>query len=345
MTTLKKRPANSRVNFLKSTIAEPNFLSQRTLSSQLSTASIFAEIVDLVKLHHPSGQLDEDTLVCDLQLFFESTDFERRNFRLWRDQHGKLIGFGQLFISEQNQEIEGYLYFDIHPNHQELLASSILQWSKERMQSVAKNPLLSLKLMTRSSNQRSERCLFLEQQGFTPERHFLTMACSLKPAISLENLPAGFRLQNLSGEIDIKAWVEMFNESFVDHWDHHPLTVTTVESWLKNPHYKPELNWVAVAPDGTFAAFCVGYINQEENARTGQKEGWIKLLGTRRGFRRLGLGKAILLTCMKQLQAAKIDQVKLGVDAHSLTSATRLYEAVGFNKINTWISYAKEMQS
>jgi len=345
MTTLKKRPANRGVNFRKSTFVEPSFLPQKPLFSQLSTATFFAEIVDLVKLNEPSGQLDEDTLVCDLQLFFEAADFDRRNFRLWRDNQGKLIGFGQLFISEQNEGIDGYLYFDVHPNQQGFLESSILAWSQKRMREVAKNPLLPLKLLTRSSTNKIDHCLFLEKQGFTSERSFLTMACSLNQTFYPDNLPTGFKLQQLSGEKDLKAWVEMFNESFIDHWDHHPLTVTTVESWLKNPHYKPELNWVAVAPNGTFAAFCVGYINEEENARTGNKEGWIKLLGTRRGFRRLGLGKAILLTCMKQLQAANIEQVKLGVDAQSLTSATRLYEAVGFNKVNTWLSCLKEIQS
>lgn len=345
MTTLKKRPAKSGVSFRKSTIVEPNFSLEKPLHSQLSTATLFAEIVALVKLNQPSGQLDEDTLVCDLQLFFESADFDSRNFRLWRDKQEKLIGFSQLFISEQNEEIEGYLYFDVYPTHRGILEASILEWSKQRMGEIAKNPSLPLKLITRSSNNRNERCLFLEEQGFTTERHFLTMACSLNQAFSADNLPTGFRLQQLSGEGNIKAWVEMFNESFIDHWDHHPLTISTAESWLKNPHYKPELNWVAVAPDGTFAAFCVGYINEAENAHTGHKDGWVKLLGTRRGFRKLGLGRAILLACMKQLQAVNIEQIKLGVDAQSLTSATRLYEAVGFKKVNTWLSYVKEIQS
>jgi mycothiol synthase len=345
MTTLKKRPAKSGVNFRKSTFVQPSFTPQLPPVHQLSTTTFFAEIVDLVKLNEPSGQLDEDTLVCDLQLFFEAADFDSRNFRLWRNKQGKLIGFGQLFISEQNQEVEGYLYFDVHPMNQGFLETSILQWSKERMNEVAKNNAISLKLHTHSSKNRSDRCFFLEKQGFTYERSFLTMTCSLNQAFSPSSLPTGFRLQQLSGERDIKAWVEMFNESFIDHWDHHPLTVTTVESWLKNPHYKPEFNWVAVAPEGTFAAFCVGYINQEENARNGANEGWIKLLGTRRGFRKLGLGRAILLNCMKQLQAEKIEQVKLGVDAQSLTSATRLYEAVGFKPVNTWLSYFKDIQS
>jgi ribosomal protein S18 acetylase RimI-like enzyme len=343
MTTLKKCPSKSGVNFRKSTFVESHFTPQRRLPEEASTATFFAEIVDLVKLNEPTGQLDEDTLVCDLQHFFEYPNVDKRNLHLWRDNKGKLVGFGQLFISEENEQIEGYLYFDVHPTQQGVLEAEILQWSEERLREVGKRSPL-IKLRTRSRENRSLRQVLLEKQDFTTERRFLTMACSLNQPFSSSKLPTDFTLQQLSSEGDIKAWVEMFNGSFIDHWDHHELSIATVSSWLKNPHYKPELNWVAVAPDGTFAAFCVGYINQEENARTGRKEGWIKLLGTRRGFRKLGLGRSILLTCIKQLQAANIEQVKLGVDAQSLTSATRLYQGVGFEAVNTWLSYIKEVQ-
>ena len=43
----------------------------------------------------------------------------------------------------------------------------------------------------------------------------------------------------------------MFNQTFIDHWNHHPLTVETRKHWLTDPNYKPELDLVAIAPDGT----------------------------------------------------------------------------------------------
>lgn len=343
MTTLKKRPSKSGANFRKSTFAESHFTPQGVLREEEPKTTFFAEIVDLVKLNEPTGQLDDDTLVCDLQQFFEYPDVDKRNLHLWRDINGQLVGFGQLFISEENAKIEGYLYFDVHPSQQGVLEAKIIQWSEERLREVGKRSL-SLKLRTHSRENRRFRQVLLEKQGFATERQFLTMACSLNQAFSPTKLPTDFTLQKLSGKEDIKDWVEMFNESFVDHWDHHDLSVEIVSSWFENPHYKPEINWVAVAPGGTFAAFCVGYINQEENTRLGRQEGWIKLLGTRRGFRKLGLGRSILVTCIKQLQVANIEQVKLGVDAQSLTSATRLYGAVGFEKVSTWLSYVKEVQ-
>lgn len=316
-------------------------------------ATLFADIADLVKLNNPTGQLDEDTLVCDLQRFFESPDVDKaRDLQVWKDISGRLVGFGQLLMSDQNGEIEGYLYFDIHPSRRgDGLETEILQWSEQRLREVAKERDVRVKLHTRSRDHKSDRQILLEKQGFTTERSFLTMACSLDQPFSSPSLPTGFTLQQLSSNgryfqvplCNLKAWVNLFNESFIDHWDHHDLAVESARHWLKNPHYKPELNLIAVAPDGTFAAFCVGYINQEENARTGCNEGWIKLLGTRRGFRKLGLGRAILLAQMRQLKAMGVERVNLGVDAQSLTSATRLYQSVGFHPVNTWLSYVKEI--
>lgn len=336
MTTLTIRPSVGKTKSRTSAVAE----------HPASTAECFADIAALVKLNNSTGQVDEDTLVCDLQEFFEASNVDKaRDLRLWNDTHGKLTGFGQLVIIEQDNELEGYLYFDVHPTQGSYaLETEILQWSEKRLREVAKKRSLSAKLRLRSQENKILRRVLLEKQGFTAERCFLTKACSLNQSLSLPSLPSGFTLRSLSGEQELQAWVDLFNESFIDHWDHHDIRLETVRQWLKNPSYRPDLNLIAVAPGGTFAAFCVGYSNQEENTRTGRNEGWIKLLGTRRGFRKLGLGRALLLAQMNQQKAAGVDCLKLGVDAQNLTSATRLYESLGFQTVNTWLSYAKKIQ-
>ncbi|HEY9673004.1 MAG TPA: GNAT family N-acetyltransferase [Waterburya sp.] len=327
------------------------------VSEQAATATkLFVDIADLVKLNDASGQLDDDMLVSELQQFFNAPNVDReRNLRLWHNSRGELIAFGQLVLmSQQKQEIEAYLYFDIHPGWQgKALETEILQWGEERLGEVGRVQNLSLKLLTFCRNDRLDRLIRLEKQGFTHARSFLTMSCSLNQPISSPALPSGFTLRQFSSDGqcfqfplgDVKDWVQLFNESFIDHWQHQDLTVETARHWLfNNPHCKPELNLVAVAPDGIFAAFCVGYINWDENALNRCNEGWIKVLGTRRGFRRMGLGRAMLLAQMQQFKAAGVEVVKLGVDAENLTSATRLYQSVGFQPIKTWLSYAKKIQ-
>ncbi|MGL5063733.1 MAG: GNAT family N-acetyltransferase, partial [Microcoleus sp.] len=80
-----------------------------------------------------------------------------------------------------------------------------------------------------------------------------------------------------------------------------------------------------------------------ENDRTGRNEGWIGVLGTRRGFRKLGLGRAMLLAGLQRLKAAGVDTAILGVDAENPSGALRLYESTGFRKIRNSISYVKDV--
>lgn len=77
--------------------------------------------------------------------------------------------------------------------------------------------------------------------------------------------------------------------------------------------------------------------------RNRSNDGWIVRLGTRRGFRRMGLGRAMLLAGMHRLKAVGMDTAKLGVDAENPLGAGRLYESVGFRKIYTQISYIKDV--
>jgi len=137
--------------------------------------------------------------------------------------------------------------------------------------------------------------------------------------------------------------VEMFNQSFIDHWNHHDLTVESYRHWRSDPDYRPELDLIAVATDGTFAAFCYCHINPEDNKRKGRNEGWIGVLGTKRGFRKRGLGRAMLLAGMQRLKAAGVDTARLGVDSENPNGAGQLYESVGFRKLYTRIMYVKDV--
>src|SRR5262249_24998710 len=110
-----------------------------------------------------------------------------------------------------------------------------------------------------------------------------------------------------------------------------------------HPSYDPERDLIAVSPDSTFAAFCFCIIDPADNARNQRNDGWIGALGTRRGFRKIGLGRAMLLAGLRTLKAAGVDTAKLGVDAENPTGALKLYDAVGFVPVYTQIRYSKDL--
>jgi mycothiol synthase len=171
------------------------------------------------------------------------------------------------------------------------------------------------------------------------------MERSLLEAIPVAQLPEGFTLSHAQGERDIQARVDLHNQSFIDHWNHHPSTVEEWSHWDNtDEQYQSELDLLAIAPDGTYAAHCRCYVDRINNAHRGCLEGWINLLGTRRGFRRRGLGRSMLLLGLRKLRDEGMEVAKLGVDMENPNQAMGLYESAGFRKVFANFAYAKRME-
>jgi ribosomal protein S18 acetylase RimI-like enzyme len=266
------------------------------------------------------------------------------DLRLWEDADGQLAGFGQLWIMQEGEVVDGYLYFRIHPDARDGdIESEVIAWSSEQLSAVGRARGAPAKLYSVSPDYYTYGRSIPERHGFTPVRYSYTMGRSLDEPVPAPQFPEGFVLRHVASEEDVVRWVNLFNQSFIDHWNHHPLTVEAHRHWLTTPNYRPEHDLVAVAPDGTFAALCFCAIDPADNARNRRNDGWINTLGTRRGFRRIGLGRAMLLAGLRRLKEDGAATAKLGVDAQNPTGALRLYESAGFQKLQTRVSYVKEV--
>lgn len=302
-------------------------------------------IADLINTCETVDRLDEGTSISQLQQEFNAPSFNKaRDIRLWEDANGKLIGFAQLWISEPGEVIDGWLSFRVHPDARGGDGSALaVAWGEARMREVEKERGARVKLRSWARAENGSRISVLASCGFKADRYFFRMARDLSEPIPEPQFPEGFWLRQVSCEQDAEAWVEMFNQSFIDHWNHHDLTVEKFNYYSAKPDYRNDLDSIAVSDDGTFVAFCNCEISQEENARTGRNEGWVALLGTRRGFRKIGLGRAMLLDGLHRLKAAGVATAILGVDAENSSGALRLYESVGFHNIRNSISYVKNV--
>ena len=302
-------------------------------------------IADLVNTCEEVDRLDQGTSISELQQEFNQPSRDlARDICLWEDAGGKLIGFAQLWISEPGEVMDGWLSFSVRPEARGGgVEAAAVAWGEMRMREVAQERGAHVKLRSGVRTQDADRISVLESCGFQIARYFCRMARSLSEPIAEPQFPEGFALRLFSGEEDAEAWVEMFNQSFIDHWNHHDLTVEKFKYHLTKPSYRKDLDLIAVAADGTFAAFCCGAISLEECDRTGRNEGWIAVLGTRRGFRKLGLGRAMLLAGLQRLKAAGVETAILGVDTANPSGALRLYESAGFHNIRDSISYVKDV--
>ena len=302
-------------------------------------------IAHLINTCEEVDRLDQGTSISELQQEFNAPSLDvARDIRLWEDAEGKLIGFAQLCVSEPGEVIDGWLWFRVHPDARSGdVEAAAIAWGEVRMREVSAMRGGRVKLRTYARAEDCDRISVLARCGFKVDRYFCRMARSLSEPIPEPHFPEGFALRQFPGEQDAAAWVEMFNQSFIDHWNHHDLTVDKFKHELAKPDYRNDLDLIAVADDGTFVSFCSCVICVEECDRTGRNEGWIACLGTRRGFRKMGLGRAMLLAGLHRLKAAGVATAILGVDAENSSGALHLYESAGFHNIRDSISYVKDV--
>ncbi|UBF27369.1 GNAT family N-acetyltransferase [Kovacikia minuta CCNUW1] len=300
-------------------------------------------IADLLNTCEAVDRLEEWTSVDKLRVDLNEPDLDQsRDLRLWEDVSGTLIGFAQMWIPEPDEIQDGFLYFRVLPAaRNQGLETEMLTWGAALVRQLGQERGVPAKLRSGANDTSSDRIAFLEGNGFQAVRHFYRMERSLTLPIPAPKLPSGFILRLVNGANEAQAWVDLFNQSFVDHWNHHELKLDDHLYWLNAPTYQPELDLVAIAPDGTLAAFCYSEINPEYNQRTGRKLGHVHLLGTRRGFRRMGLGRAILLESLHRFKAAGMETARLGVDTQNPSGARRLYESIGFSPVKTGIAFEK----
>jgi ribosomal protein S18 acetylase RimI-like enzyme len=71
--------------------------------------------------------------------------------------------------------------------------------------------------------------------------------------------------------------------------------------------------------------------------------GYVGMIGTRRAWRRRGLGLALLQHAFGELYGRGIRRVTLGVDSENASGATRLYERAGMHVESEHVSFEKEL--
>jgi mycothiol synthase len=184
----------------------------------------------------------------------------------------------------------------------------------------------------------------LQNRGFLAVRHGLTMARDLAGELPTPIWPAGIVVRTMQPGDELAVY-RAENEAFRDHWGH----VEAPEEqgypiWrhraLDDPAHDPSLWFLAVDGDEIAGiALC-------NSRQIGEPDmGWVSILGVRRPWRRRGLAEALLYHSFAELRRRGRTRIGLGVDASSLTGATRLYEKVGMRPIRDFTSFRKQLRA
>ena len=175
----------------------------------------------------------------------------------------------------------------------------------------------------------------LEARGYHITRHDYVMEIELNEKSPLPILAEGFVMRSFERGRDERAVWACIQEAFHDHRGHHDIEFDTWwTGYGEHPEWTPELSTVVTQDDEVVAAAMVF------QSFAG---GWIRALGVRRPWRKRGIGLAMLHRIFGECYARGIHKVGLGVDAESLTGATRLYERAGMQVKVHFVRYEKEI--
>lgn len=253
---------------------------------------------------------------------------------LWETPTGEIAGIVALWIADfdsedPNDEVTVRLAVRVHPDHRQgILAEEMVAWAEQQALESAAAAHRPARILVGTHDSQTYYTDLYEHQGYTAIRWFHELHRSLTDPIPPPQFPVGFTSRPTHPN-EAAAWVEMHNQAFIDHWHFRPITLADHQYRLQHFTYQPELDWVAVAADGTLASFCTARITTNDYA-VPRPEGWIVMLGTRRGYRRIGLARALLLQGLHQLRACNLDTARIGVDSQNPNQAKALYESVGF---------------
>ena len=291
-------------------------------------------LIDLLVAARRDGGADAWPTAIDLRIMLRAPSFDAAMHTcLWEGVDGGLDAGAFMWEGSPT------LVYAVHPARQGGdYDERVLAWAMNRVHEMGREVGERLGLIVRPRDDNAGAVALLEKLGFARrEWHTLRMARALDAAIPAPRLPGGFTLRHVAGEQEAEACVALHRDAF----DAEYVTLEDRLAWMRDPDYDPALDLVAVAPDGTLAAFCVCSISREENARRAEAEGWTDPIGTRPAFRRQGLARALLLEGFQRLRERGVRTALLGTA--NWNEARYLYESVGYHTQYTILAYAREI--
>jgi ribosomal protein S18 acetylase RimI-like enzyme len=247
---------------------------------------------------------------------------------------------GDIVVAWGWAELPGHLDLYVDTAHPEL-ADEVLSW----FGTIASGSDRSVTVLETEGH----LIAALRRVGYRPmieAPFFQHCVIELDESLPLPRLPKGYRVRAVcEDEVEARAaahraaWrPKRIGEMFVPPVDlgdaESRLTTESYRAVMSAWLYRHDLDQVVEAPDGTLAAFALGWL--DEVNRVGELEP----VGTDPSYARQGLGSAVSLACLHALRAAGATRAVVyprGDDAYPV--ARRLYFGLGFQPVARTVTF------
>ena len=275
-----------------------------------------------------------DTSENEFKVDWESAEFDHKtDSQLLLDAEGEMLGFAQVF-NEQEPPTRPYAWMRMRPGlHDHPAGDFLLDWAEQRsrrnLDQVDEELRVAMSAHNVSGYEPVQR--LFERHGMQMARRSYQMRIALDQPMETPQLPEGLRFTGFDPEQDFEAFFRASEEGFADHFGHvdedFEVAFPRWKHYVSNDEgYDPELFFFVKEGDQIAGTARCRKMSWEE-----KDMGWINELSVLRPWRRKGVGKALLLHCFQAFEQRGKRSVGLGVDAQSLTGATKLYEKAGMH--------------
>jgi ribosomal protein S18 acetylase RimI-like enzyme len=176
-----------------------------------------------------------------------------------------------------------------------------------------------------------ERMASMATRGYRQTGSYVHHQRRLSEPLPESEIPDGFELRHVRGPDDIDRRVAVHRSAFAPS----RMTPQRYRSAMASDHYRTGLDWVSVAPNGTFASFCNIWLDQENGV------GLLEPVGTADGYRRMGLGRAVCLAAMAATMRAGADTA-IVLSAGDNAASMALYRSLGFQEFGRSLGFVKD---
>ena len=241
---------------------------------------------------------------------------------------------GQI-VAILNPEAIGEAFFQVHPSyHRAELFSEMLDVAEQKLSTTKEDGKKELVAWVNAGDTVHKE--ILAQCGYVRSR-FLAEHMRRRPfaqPVPEFTPPAGYTVRALGDESELPArsWL-----SWKAFHPEEPDEKYQGWEWYRNiqrvPIYRRDLDILALAPDGEFAAFCTVWF--DDVTRTAVFEP----VGTHPNHQKRGLGKAVMSEGLRRAQ--KLGATLATVSSYS-TGAHALYDSMGFTDVDILEPWIKE---
>jgi predicted N-acetyltransferase YhbS len=241
------------------------------------------------------------------------------------EENGKIVGM------VHPEHVERQIYFQVRPGYDHI-KPLLFDFAEENFQGISQSIGKLIRAMY--INEHDTTLIQLAQsRGYEKwidfrEDHSWFLLDKPVPEVPL---PEGFHLQSLADETDLKKINRVLWRGFEHDGPPPEEEIKGRKTVMSAPNFRKDLTIVAVAPDGNYASYSGIWVVPENRIA------YVEPVATDPDYRRMGLGKAAVLECVRRVAELDIDIVWVG-------SGLEFYKALGFITKFTVIPWVKVLE-